>query len=160
VMRFAPRHPVMLRCLERAVDKGRSVRWGETGPQLLTQVLQDLGNTERIFDSSLCYPIHYNDALALLQPSQAERVAGRLAGARFLHLWNEMLKSFGVRKTCLPPRGSMLRRLVDQHEVGGWTGEYDEAGLSEAADLRARLQTETGRRVELEARLQAEGGKR
>ncbi|MBV8751464.1 MAG: hypothetical protein JO328_01230 [Hyphomicrobiales bacterium] len=167
VLRFPPQHPVMLRCLELAREKGRSVRWGETGPQLLTQVLHELGNTEGTFDSSLCYPIHYNDALAVLQPSQAERVAGRLTGARFLHLWNTMLRNAGVWKTYLPPRGSMLRRLVEQHQISGWTGEYDEAGLSEAADLHARLRAESSRRAELEtslreadARLQTEAGRR
>src|SRR5262249_35586635 len=148
--RFVPHHPVMLRCLERAIEKGRSVRWGDTGPQLLTEVLRELGRSEDTFDSSLCYPIHYNDALAVLRPSQAERVAGRLTGSLFLHLWNGMLRHAGVRKTYLPPRGSMLRRLVDRHQVGGWTGEYDEAGLSEAADVHARLQTETGQRAALE----------
>jgi Alpha 1,4-glycosyltransferase conserved region len=167
VMRFAPHDPVMLQCLERAMEKGPSVRWGETGPQLLTQALQQLGQTDAIFDASLCYPIHYNDAVDVLRPSQAERVAGRLAGAWSLHLWNEMLKGAGVRKTYLPPRGSMLRRLVDRHQVGGWTGEYDEAGLSEAVEVRARLQSEARRWAELEmalraanARLQAEAGRR
>jgi Alpha 1,4-glycosyltransferase conserved region len=167
VMRFPPRDPVMLRCLELTREKGRSVRWGESGPQLLTQVLRESGKTEGIFDSSLCYPIHYNDALTLLQPSQAERVANRLAGARFLHLWNAMLRGFGVRKSYLPPHGSMLRRLVEHHQIGGWTGEYDEAGLSEAADVHARLRAEASRRAELEtalhdadARLQRETGRR
>jgi Alpha 1,4-glycosyltransferase conserved region len=160
VMRFAPHDPVMLKCLGRAIEIGRSVRWGDTGPQLLTQVLQQLRQTEAIFDSSLCYPIHYNDALAVLRPSQAQRVAAQLAGAWSLHLWNEMLKGAGVRKTYLPPQGSMLRGLVDRHQVGGWSGEYDEAGLSEAVELRARLQAETGRRAELETALQTETGRR
>jgi len=167
VMRFEPRDPVIVRCLERAVEKGRSIRWGEIGPQLLTQVLGELGQTEHIFDSSVCYPIHYNDALALLHPSQSERVAQRLAGSQLLHLWNGMLANAGVRKSYLPPRGSVLRRLVEQHQVDGWTGEYDEAGLSEATDINARLQAEAARRNELEtalreanARLRAEVGAR
>jgi Alpha 1,4-glycosyltransferase conserved region len=167
VMRFEPRDPVIVRCLERAVEKGRSIRWGEIGPQLLTQVLGELGQTERIFDSSVCYPIHYNDALALLHPSQSERVADRLAGSQLLHLWNGMLANAGVRKSYLPPRGSVLRRLVEQHQVDGWTGEYDEAGLSEATDINARLKAEAVRRNELEtalreadARLRAEVGAR
>src|SRR5262249_20175040 len=138
VMRFAPRHPVMLRCLDRAMEKGRSIRWGDIGPQLLTQVMRELEAVEEIFASSVCYPIHYNDALSVVLPSQFERVADRLAGSQFLHLWNEMLRDAGVRKSYLPPRGSMLRRLVEKHRVDGWTGEYDEAGLSETANVNAR----------------------
>ena len=167
VMRFERSHPVMRRCLECAITKGRSARWGDTGPKLLTQVLQELGAADRMFDSSICYPIHYNDALALLRPSQSERVMDRAAGSQFLHLWNEALRNAGVRKTYLPPRGSMLRRLVEQHQIGGWTGEYDEAGLLEAVSINKQLQGESLRQAELEtalretnARLQAEASKR
>lgn len=167
VMRFEPHHPIMVQCLARAMEKGRSVRWGDTGPQLLTQVLRELAETEHIFDPSVCYPVHYNDAFALLLPAKAEWVARRLAESRFLHLWNAMLRNAGVRKTYLPPRGSVLRRLVEQHHVSGWSGEYDEAGLSETAEVRAQLQAEAARRAELEtalgdadARLQTETGRR
>jgi Alpha 1,4-glycosyltransferase conserved region len=151
VMRFERGHPVMLRCLEVAAEKGRSVRWGDLGPRLLTQVLGELGETEQIFDASICYPIHYSGALDVLRPSQLDRVEARLAGSQFLHLWNAMLKHAGVRKSYLPPRGSLLRRLIEQHQVDGWTGEYDESGLSEAADVNARLEA-VDLRLEAEAR--------
>lgn len=150
VMRFEPRHPVMLRCLEIAAEKGRSVRWGDLGPKLLTEVVRELGETEHIFDSSVCYPIHYTAALDVLRPSQLARIEARLTGSLFLHLWNEMLRNAGVRKNYLPPRGSLLRRLAEQHQADGWVGEYDESGLSEAAEVHARLQA-VERRLEAEA---------
>jgi len=152
VLRFERRHPVMLRCLEVAARKGRSVRWGDLGPSLLTQVLCEMGETQHIFDPRVCYPIHYSAALDVLRPSQLPRVEARLAGSHFLHLWNAMLKHAGVRKTYLPPRGSLLRRLVEQHQTDGWTGEYDESGLSEVADVNARLHT-------IDLRLEAEAGR-
>jgi Alpha 1,4-glycosyltransferase conserved region len=149
VMRFERRHPIMLRCLEVAAEKGRLVRWGDLGPTLLTQVLGELGATEQIFDPSVCYPIHYSVALDVLRPSQLARVEARLSGSHFLHLWNAMLRGAGVRKSYLPPRGSLLRRLVEQHQIDGWTGEYDESGLSESLEVNARLQA-------AELRLEAE----
>lgn len=153
VMRFEPRHPVMLRCLERAAEKGRSVRWGDTGPLLLTQVMQELGETQGILAPSICYPIHHANALEVLRPSTLGSVTARVNGSQFLHLWNQVLIDVGVRKTYLPPRGSLLRRLVERHQIGGWVGEYDEAGLSEALETKARLRAEIRQRANLEAAL-------
>src|SRR5262249_53705507 len=139
VMRFEPRHPVMLRCLELAAAKGRSVRWGDTGPLLLTEVMRDLGETQDIFAASICYPIHHADALDVLRPSMLEVATARSSGSQFVHLWNQTLTHAGVRKTYLPPRGSLLRQLVERHRIGGWVGEYDEAGLVEAVEAKGRL---------------------
>ena len=143
VMRFERRHPVMLRCVELAAEKGRSVRWGDTGPRLLTQVMQELGETQGIFDPSVCYPVDHLHALDVLRPAKLARVTARSDGSQFLHLWNQMLTHAGVRKTYLPPRGSLLRRLVERHQIGGWDGEYDEAELSAAVERYRRFLART-----------------
>lgn len=143
VLRFERRHPVMLRCLALAAEKGRSVRWGDTGPRLLTQVMRELGETRGIFDPSVCYPVDPFHALDVLRPARLARVTARSEGSQFLHLWNQMLTHAGVRKTCLPPRGSLLRHLVERHQVGGWAGEYDEAGLAEAVERYRRFLART-----------------
>jgi hypothetical protein len=153
VMRFEPRHPVMLRCLELAMEKGRSVRWGDTGPLLLTEVMRDLGETQDIFTASVCYPIHHADALDVLRPSMLDGATARSSGSQFVHLWNETLSHAGVRKTYLPPRGSLLRQLVERHRIEGWVGEYDEAGLLEAVEANARLRMEIEQRTKLEREL-------
>ena len=131
VMRFERRHPVMLRCLALAAEKGRSVRSGETGPRLLTQVMRELGETQSIFDPSVCYPVDHFHALDVLRPSRLARVTARSEGSQFLHLWNQMLNNAGVRKTYLPPRGSLLRDLVERHQIGGWDGEAELAAAVE-----------------------------
>jgi hypothetical protein len=147
VLRFERRHPVMLRCIELAEEKGRSVRWGDTGPRLLTQVMRELGETRGIFDPSVCYPVDHLHALDLLRPSALGRVTDQSNGSQFLHLWNQMLTYYGVDKTYLPPRGSLLRHLVERHQIGGWVGEYDEAGLSQAVEAKARLRAEIRQRT-------------
>lgn len=143
VLRFERRHPVMLRCIELAVEKGRSVRWGDTGPRLLTQVMRELGETQSIFDPSVCYPVDHLHALDVLRPARLARVTARLDGSLLLHLWNQMLTHAGVRKTLLPPRGSLLRDLVERHQIGGWDGEYDEAELAEAVERYRRFLART-----------------
>jgi hypothetical protein len=133
----------MLRCVELAAEKGRSVRWGDTGPRLLTQVMRELGETQSIFDPSVCYPVDHLHALDVLRPATLARVTARSDGSQFLHLWNQMLTHAGVRKTYLPPRGSLLRRLVERHQIGGWVGEYDEAGVAEAVERYRRFLART-----------------
>jgi hypothetical protein len=143
VLRFERRHPVMLRCLALAAEKGRSVRWGDTGPRLLTQVMQELGETQGTFPPSLCYPVDHLHALDVLRPAKLARVTALSEGSHFLHLWNAMLTNAGVPKTYLPPRGSLLRRLVERHQVGGWVGEYDEAEVAEAVERHRRFLART-----------------
>jgi hypothetical protein len=166
VMHFAPQHPVMIRCLELAAEMGRSARRLDSGPRLLTRMLKEHGQMDRVLAASVCYPVHYYDALDVLRPSKLGRIAARLGGSLFLHLWNSMLTHSGIRKTYLPPKGSMLRHLVEQHQVGGWTGEYDEAGLehfvkahaelSKHMEANERLEAELSKQMEANERLQAE----
>lgn len=148
VLYFEPDHPAMRRCLARAEELGDAVQWGQTGPDLLTSVLADLGATGSARPASQCYPVPYQDALDFLRPSQAPLLRAQAKDALFLHLWNEVLRRNGVRKYCLPPRGSLLRELCDRHEVSDWTGEYDIESLARQLDLMAaqeRLESELAR---------------
>jgi Alpha 1,4-glycosyltransferase conserved region len=147
ILHFEPRHPVMVQCLERAVRLGRTVKWGDNGPRLLTRVLEERGLLERALPAATCYPIHFSEAVDLLRPSRTPVLAARLGASQFLHLWNAMLEHRGIRKTCLPPTGSLLRRCADQHRVDGWSAEYDEPTLelvlsssAEHAQAQSRLQ--------------------
>ncbi len=124
IMYFNPGDPVMLQCLATATKAGRTIKWGETGPRLLTQVLKDQGYFSRALAASICYPIHYRRAAHLLLPAATATLAPLIEPSLFLHLWNEALVFSGIQKTYLPPRGSLLRALVDKHPVSGWTNEY------------------------------------
>jgi hypothetical protein len=130
---FEAHHPVMVGCLDLAMKLGRNVRWGEAGPRMLTRVLQELGRSDRALSPEVCYPIHWAHALELLQPSQASALIERARPSLFLHLWNERFRSAGVEKTRIPPKDSLLRRLIDLHQVDGWTGEYDEMSVEKIA---------------------------
>ena len=70
---------------------GRAVKWGDTGPRMLTRVLKELGCLERAVPASVCYPIHYSQALDALRPSQTAVLAPRIESSLFLHVWNSML---------------------------------------------------------------------
>ena len=73
-----------------------------------------------------------------------------------------MLVFRGVQKTCLPPKGSLLRQCADRHRVDGWAGEYDEQTLEHALSLKAELnalaeelRAEIGMKAQEKVRLQA-----
>jgi hypothetical protein len=138
-MYFAPCHPVMQQCLEQAVKLGHTVKWGDSGPRLLTRVLTDYGALNRVVPASVCYPVHYSEALDALSPSKTAVLAPRVETSLFLHVWNSMLVYRGIQKSCLPSRGSLLRGWMDRYPIDGWTGEYDEQTLEGALSLKTQL---------------------
>jgi hypothetical protein len=135
VLYFQPYDQIMIRCLEEALVLGKKVRWGESGPFLLTRVLSELGALHLAQEAQICYPLLYTEALDALRPQMLLPTSERLTGSLFLHLWNEIIRRHGISKKALPPKGSLLRLLIDQYEVEGWEGEYN----GEAIDNIIRL---------------------
>jgi Glycosyl transferase family 2/Alpha 1,4-glycosyltransferase conserved region len=138
-MFFEPGHPIMQRCLAQAIKLGRTVKWGDTGPRLLTRVLEESGCLDRAVPASVCYPIHYSAALDMLRPSKTAVLAPQIESSLFLHVWNSTLVHRGVQKTFLPPKGSLLRGWMDKYPVDGWTGEYDDNTLEGTLSVKAEL---------------------
>jgi hypothetical protein len=122
---FEAGHPLMVRCLEEAAGLGRAVRWGDSGPRLLTRILKEQARDGAALESSVCYPVHYSEALDVLVPSRLASISERTASSLFIHLWNAMLDHHGIDKTMLPPKGSALRRWAEQNSMEAWSGEYD-----------------------------------
>jgi len=75
-------------------------------------------------------------------------LATRINTALFLHVWNSTLVHRGVDKAYRPPKGSLLRMLIDRHPVDGWLGEYDAQSLDHALELKIRLQAELNRQAQ------------
>jgi hypothetical protein len=124
VLCFEPGHPLMMRCFEEAARLGRSVNWGDAGPRLFTRIVKEQDRAGDALERSICYPVHYSEALDVLCPSKSRSVDDRTQSSLFVHLWNEMLCHYGVEKTKLPPVGSMLRHWTTLNPVTGWTKEY------------------------------------
>jgi hypothetical protein len=125
ILHFSSGHPLMIHCMEETMRLGRQVRWGDTGPRLLTRMVEELGYSAQVLPSSICYPVHYMEALDLLRPSQVAALQARTKSAFFVHLWNAVLHHNEVQKHLRPPQGSLLREWVDQYPVPGWSGDYD-----------------------------------
>lgn len=152
VLYFTPGDPMITACLAEAQRRGRTVRWGDTGPMLTTRIATELGYAHRAFDSGVCYPVHYSEAIDVLRPGRAESLRQRTADSLFVHLWNAMLQHRGVDKTMLPPKGSIVRAWIDRHPVEGWAGEYSEEtlerGLRPDSEPRTRLSADLASGIE------------
>jgi hypothetical protein len=126
ILRFPPGHPLMVRCLEQARRMGRTVRWGDTGPYLLTRLVHELGYHDHTLPPEIGYPLHHSHAVDILRPSRCAGLVERTKHAPFVHLYNASLLLRGVQKDKAPPAGSLLQRWIAQHPVDGWNGGYDE----------------------------------
>jgi hypothetical protein len=139
VLYFQPHDPIMIRCLAEALSLGRKFRYGEIGPYLLTRVLRELGFLHLAQKAQICYPLFYTEVLDTLRPQMLLPISESLTGSLFLHLWNEGLRRYGISKKALPPKGSFLRGLIDQHEIEGWDGEYNGEAIENIVRLMEQL---------------------
>jgi hypothetical protein len=110
IIRFEKGSEIMHRCLEAAERRGTDVSWGETGPNLLTQVLREEERATRAFPAEYSYPVSWTEALWTYLPAKRAEIEKRVetANAPFLHLWNEVLSRAGLQKDIAPPAGSYL----------------------------------------------------
>jgi hypothetical protein len=128
VMYFPAAHSVALRCLaETLATRGRA-KWGDLGPRLITNSLREHGLIEHAQRPAICYPVHWKQALDLLDPAKTASITERAKSALFVHLWNEIYRLEGIDKTARPPAGSFLRQMADRHPVEGWRNDTPAAG--------------------------------
>ena len=103
-----PSLPALIRQTEATMDT--RMRWGDTGPRLLTQVYgPQLGATAH--RKELFFPVHYDDFWKVFVPEHFDECKALCKEAYTLHLWNNIVDRLGFWKDLLPPEGSFLRHL-------------------------------------------------
>ena len=110
---------------EQATSSGTNVRWGQTGPGLVTRLYQSKEFSEiTSLPSKTFYPIPWQQAFLTLQPEKREHCMEATRDALCLHWWNEILRDIGIPKDKLPPRGSYLathaEKLLPANELCFW----------------------------------------
>ena len=96
---------------------GTDLVWGETGPKLITRLVREMGLEPRLAPSPVGYPVPWGEALAVTDPARREEVRARVAGASFLHLWNEIFRRDCPSGLVSPPEGSYLAELFERHRA-------------------------------------------
>jgi hypothetical protein len=108
VLKMPPGDEVTRLCLERSLELGTDATWGQTGPRLLTEVVNSLQLQGYARPLSDFYPYHWDDATNALDPAHTERLLGACKTSTFVHLWNEILARSGVDKSQPPSPDSLL----------------------------------------------------
>ena len=136
-MRFPPGHPLAKTARERTSSTLDGARWGETGPQLLTELQPICAPRLPIASRESTYAIGADEFQKFFLPEAREEIEMRTANSTFVHLWNEMWRRAGIPKDIAPPRGSWLDRMFERHRVEAvWSDRLDASYVERWAALR------------------------
>ena len=102
---------------EAASAKGRSVRFGDTGPKLLSAKVAEFGLERFVLPSRTFYPIYAWAVAALFQSDADGSRYTKLHDAYGVHFWNEMLRQGGTDKDGSFPVTSIYERLKAQYGI-------------------------------------------
>ena len=137
VLRFPPGHPLAKTARERTATMLQDARWGETGPDLLTELQPVCAPLLPIAPRESTYAIGADEFEKFLLPEAREEVEARTANSTFVHLWNEMWRRAGVPKNIAPPKGCWLDRMFERHQIAAvWSDRLDAAYVERWAALR------------------------
>lgn len=105
---------------ETARDRVRSgpVKWGDAGPNLVTESVDRFNLWHSVRDQQSFYPIYLREVWKLYDPASSGKVHNSLQGSDFLHLWNEVLGgATGEVKRHRPPEGSYMSDAFEAHGI-------------------------------------------
>jgi hypothetical protein len=107
--------PVMQRAWDLCATKDPTqIRWGETGPALLREVVESLGMHAAVRPPTVFCPIPYPRWESLLDPAAPELPADALA----VHLWNEMWRRNGKEKDAGYDPRCLYEQLKERYGIG------------------------------------------
>jgi hypothetical protein len=98
-------------------DRGE-LAWGETGPVLLTRLIDEAGLAQRALSPAALYAIHFSECRMLVDPAARADVTRRLGGALAVHLWDEIWTRQRIPTFLRPPPGSFLADALARHQIG------------------------------------------
>jgi hypothetical protein len=115
ILKFPPGHPALAEAVERCVALNEQPLYGETGPDLFTEMIAKYGLARFGRPFPEAYPISALDILALFDPDRRGEVQNRCAASHFLHLFNETWRRAGIPRYLGPPEGSFVDGLLLKH---------------------------------------------
>jgi len=126
VMRVASQERWLPTLIEHAEAlRGHSIRWGETGPRLVTRIAGPHAVGAQAAPPPVYFPIHFGDFWKPFLPEHASECRALCAQARTLHLWNNLIEQMGYWKEYLPPAGSWLHELFQERGCAAYfRGEF------------------------------------
>ena len=128
IMRLDNTRPELDRLIastEAAMD--RELKWGETGPGLITKIFGRSATFGDAFAPQFFFPITHDDFWKAFLPEYRGECEQLCAEAFGVHLWNNIVDRLGVWKMLAPPPGSFLANRFEQDgSLGFFAGTYPE----------------------------------
>ncbi|MFP7569477.1 hypothetical protein [Marivita sp. S2033] len=107
--------------MRKKADKGKPVHvtqqpWGVWGPMMVTNYVHELGLEHHVQPLNAFYPITFRERTKFMR--RAELAEGLITDeTTALHLWASNKRQLGKLHDGLPPKGSYLERLVQEHKI-------------------------------------------
>ena len=108
-------HPLIVQAKRRAAAAGTDLTWGQTGPQLLTALVAELGMEPLVKARGVLFPICPQQYPLPATAEGRSELMALTQGAPFLHLFHEMFRSNGDPRLNAPEQGSFLFDLNAFH---------------------------------------------
>lgn len=115
VLKFPAGHPALAEAVDRCVAVGEDPLYGETGPDLFTEMVVKHGLQRFGQPLHAAYPISALEVPALFDPDQCDKLQERCSGSCFVHLFNETWRRAGIPRYLGPPEGSFIDCLLLKH---------------------------------------------
>lgn len=115
VLKFPAGHPALAEALARCVAAGESPLYGETGADLLTEVVAKHRLAHYGHAMETTYPLSALDVPAMFDPAQRDQLRARCAKSTFVHLFNETWRRAGIPSYLGPPAGSFIDDVLSSH---------------------------------------------
>ncbi len=115
IMRLDNTRPELARLVsatEAAMD--HELRWGETGPRLITSVFGQPDLFQGSLEPKYFFPLTHDDCWKVFLPEYREECEQLCSSAFGVHLWNNIVDKLGVWKCMAPPAGSFLSCALER----------------------------------------------
>lgn len=85
----------------------KQIKWGEIGPQLLTEKIKKYGLERYIREPYVFYPTNYWEWHHIFKKEYRNKVMGDCANSYTLQIWNQMLNREGLDNNSFEPGSAM-----------------------------------------------------
>ena len=93
------------------------LKWGEIGPDLITEVVIKNGLIETVLSPNYFFPVSPNKIQELFDPKINKEEISKLNDSYVCHTWNEMFRKYDINKKVFPPQGSFLYNQFKIHGI-------------------------------------------
>ena len=130
LIKFPQRHPILAEAISRfgKMDMN-NIKWGETGPKMLTDLIREQGLDGSAVPADVLYPIHWIEVYKLWLPEFSSYIDDKTITSPFVHLWASTFKRHDWSR---PPPSSFMDRIYRR------AGVYDRYELKALNDVVIR----------------------